>query len=154
MRWITGNSAQVQRAMKEYGQRAERVVGDAVQATAIEMRSDVQRAIERGPKTGRVYTTRFFTDSQGRLRVGEDRPPHQASAPGEAPASDTGTLVSSIVYRMHRPLTAYIESRLPYAAMLEFGTSRMAPRPSWTPAAERAQSKLNSRIVKAIRGLQ
>lgn len=97
--------------------------------------------IERGPKSGRVYDTRFFTDAQGRLRRGEPRPPHQASAPGQYPASDTGRLAGSV--RMELPQPGRIEGRVgtavAYGPMLEFGTSRMAARPWLLPSFQRAK---------------
>lgn len=40
----------------------------------------------------------------------------------------------------------------PYPVYLEFGTGRMAARPSARPAAERARRKLPGRIERAVRG--
>ncbi|HRE45341.1 MAG TPA: hypothetical protein PKY87_15400, partial [Terricaulis sp.] len=62
---------------------------DLVQETAV-------RGIAEGPKTGRVYTQRFAVNKHGYIFAYGSRPPHQASAPGEYPASDTGTLMGSI----------------------------------------------------------
>jgi hypothetical protein len=45
--------------------------------------------------SGRVYTQTFFI-KDGQLRVGGNRPPHQASAPGEPPATDTGRLRAAL----------------------------------------------------------
>jgi hypothetical protein len=130
------NLDQVQAALRAYGARAEAEISKAVQAQAIDIRSDIQRRIQRGPKTGAVYQRRSVT--------------HQASAPGEAPATDTGTLVSSITYRKTSALSAEIESRLGYATMLEFGTQRMAPRPSWTPSVEAKGPDFVRRVTEAI----
>lgn len=126
------NAEQVQAALRRYGDSAVREIGRAINAHALDVRGDIQRRIQRGPKTGRVYGG------------------HQASAPGEAPATDTGTLVSSITYRKTAPLAAEIESRLPYAAMLEFGTTRMDPRPSWTPSNEAKKPDFVRRVTDAI----
>jgi hypothetical protein len=133
------NTQAVADALRQYGERAERAIGQAVQATAIEVRSDIQRRIQRGPKTGRVYV-------RGSVE-------HQASAPNEAPATDTGTLVSSISYRMVEALTAEIESRLDHATYLEFGTQSIAPRPSWIPAGESKKPDFVRRVTNAIAGL-
>jgi hypothetical protein len=130
------NLDQVQAALRAYGARAEAEISKAVQAQAIDIRSDIQRRIQRGPKTGAVYQRRSVT--------------HQASAPGEAPATDTGTLVSSITYRKTSALSAEIESRLGYATMLEFGTQRMSPRPSWTPSVEAKGPDFVRRVTEAI----
>jgi hypothetical protein len=133
------NMQAVNAALRQYGEQAERAIGLAVQATALEVRGDIQRRIQRGPKTGQVYVRGNVT--------------HQASAPGEAPATDTGTLASSISYRMVRAMTAEIESRLPYATYLEFGTRNIAPRPAWTPALESKRADFVRRVTNAIAGL-
>jgi HK97 gp10 family phage protein len=75
---------------------------------------------------------------------------HRASAAGEAPATDTGTLASSISYRQIDAITAEVESRLPYATFLEFGTVNMDARPSWTPAVEAAAPNLQRRVTEAL----
>lgn len=68
------------------------------------------------PKTGRIYKRRGVE--------------HQASAPGEAPASDTGRLVNSRTIDLFpEDLRARLTFRTDYAAALEFGTEKMAPRP-------------------------
>lgn len=127
----------VQRALREYGENAEREIGKAVTATALQVDGDIKRAIQRGAKSGRVYVRRGKT--------------HQASAPGEAPATDTGSLVSRMSFKQVNPLTAEVESRLAYAAYLEFGTQRMAARPAWVPAIEKAQPDFARRVAEAIK---
>lgn len=77
-------------------------------------------AIQSPPKTGRIYMRR------GR--------PHQASAPGEAPATDTGFLVNSIQTRQSGYLSWDVLASAVYAVYLEVGTMRMAPRPFLLPA--------------------
>jgi hypothetical protein len=129
----------VSEALRRYGQRAEVAVDQAVQATGLEVLSDIKKRIQRGPKTGRTYLRGTVS--------------HRASAPGEAPATDSGTLVSSIAYRKVSLMTAEVESRLDYATFLEFGTVNMDPRPSWTPAVEAAGPKLQQRVTAALGGL-
>lgn len=74
------------------------------------------RLIMTGPKTGRVYRRRGVE--------------HQASAPGEAPANDTGRLVNSRTISIDAPtLRALLTFRTIYAIMLELGTVKMEPRP-------------------------
>ena len=86
---------------------------------------------------GRVYTTRFWRDKDGRLRRGGRRVPHQASAPGMPPASDTGRLLTSIhhsVTGVLDTLEARVGTDVNYALYLELGTRYMAPRPFLRPA--------------------
>lgn len=109
----------------------------AVKATAIDIDRSVKKRIQRGPKTGRVYT-------RGAIE-------HQASAPGESPATDTGTLASSQYFTMPSKLAATVGSRLAYAFYLEFGTRKIAPRPAWIPAIEEFTPKFNDRVDKVLR---
>lgn len=77
------------------------------------------RIIERlnnPPKTGRLYRRNTVV--------------HQASAPGESPATDTGRLVQSITTSYDtKNIIGYVNVSTEYAAALEFGTPRIAPRP-------------------------
>lgn len=85
------------------------------------------------PKTGRKYRRRGVE--------------HQASAPGEAPASDTGRLVGS---RRITLLSAGLRARLTfstkYAMPLEVGTIKMEPR----PYARRSLAETRGEVAGAI----
>jgi len=131
------NLPEVTAALGAVSAAVQAEVAKAVTATALELTGDVQRRIQRGPATGREYTRGNVT--------------HRASAPGEAPATDTGTLASSITYAQAGPLTAEVVSRLDYATFLEFGTLSIAPRPAWIPAREAIEPKFQRRVEAAIR---
>lgn len=146
-------------ALRRYGDRAETAIGRAVNATALEVLTDIKKRIQRGPKTGHVYESIFRMIGGRPVPVGPRSgnnlsATHQASAPGEAPATDTGTLANSVTFNRVDPLNAEVESRLPYAAMLEFGTVRIDPRPAWQPAVDAAAPKLQRRVTTAIEGLE
>ena len=142
---------QLAAALRAYGAAAEKHVGDAVNATGLELRADIVKAYQRGPKSGRVYTHYFFTDGNGNLRQGRKRDkPHQASAPDEAPATDTGNLASRIDFKREGATSATVGSQVVYASMLEFGTSRIAPRPAWVPATEAMRPKFRQRLEAAL----
>lgn len=83
--------------------------------------------IQGGPKTGRTY-----------LRGKNRDISHRASAPGQYPATDTGYLASHI---FAQPGSGYADvgTSARYGAFLEFGTSRMAPRPYIEPSLEKAR---------------
>jgi phage gpG-like protein len=130
---------QVQAAIARFGQEVAGQVEKAVAATALEALTDVRRAIQGPPKTGREYP-----------RGANGEKIHRASAPGEAPATDTGALVSSTYFTKVDDYTAAIGSRLDYAFWLEFGTLRMEPRPSWVPAAEKNAPRLEKRLARII----
>ena len=134
------NGAQeVQAAIARFGAEVAAQVRKAVAATALEALTDVRRAIQGPPKTGREYP-----------RGANGEKIHRASAPGEAPATDTGALVSSTYFTKVDDYTSAIGSRLDYAFWLEFGTLRMEPRPSWVPAAEKNAPRLEKRLARII----
>ena len=136
---ITG-SKELQAALAALGSELEAVTRDAVNATGLELRSDIVKRYQRGPKSGRIYKRRGVT--------------HQASAPGEAPATDTGRLVASVVFEddmLNGIPSVSIVSRLAIAAYLEFGTMQIAPRPAWVPAAQAITPKFQKRLEAAIK---
>lgn len=86
------------------------------------------------PKTGRMYGK------------------HQASAPGEAPASDTGRLVNSrTVDLFEARLQARLTYRTAYAAALEFGTEKMEPRPFLNRALREVSAEGREMIAQEIK---
>lgn len=99
------------------------------------------RSIMSGPKTGKTYRRRGVT--------------HQASAPGEAPASDTGTLVQRSRTEYDAPqLTGRVIFSTAYALALELGTERIEPRPFLRPALAAnlpaIENAINRRIAAAL----
>ncbi len=88
--------------------------------------------------TGRTYDENFFTDEKGIVHPIGVRRPHTASRPGRPPARDSGALLKGMNTWSTR--TAYgadlfFASTAGYSSFLEFGTSRMAPRPYMRPLA-------------------
>ncbi len=101
------------------------------------VRNEVLRLILRTTKSGRVYRRRGIE--------------HQASAPGEAPASDTGTLVRQITVIVDPDtLTAKVNSGAAHAPHLEFGTEKMEPRPHMRVALENVRSQLEEAVARDI----
>lgn len=82
------------------------------------------------PKSGRMYGK------------------HRASAPGEAPASDTGRLVGSgDVFLDPADLSARVNWSAAHAKSLEIGTEKMEPR----PFARRSLAEKQPEIQEAVR---
>jgi len=127
---------ELQAALRKASAEAQEAVGVAVIGTAMELRGDIVKRIQGGPASGAVYT-----------RGGVS---HQASAPGEAPASDTERLAGSITFDKTGPMSATVGSDLVYAAALEFGSGRIDPRPAWVPAIEKITPKYIARLEKAL----
>ena len=80
------------------------------------------------------------------------RIPHHPSLPYNAPAVDTGALRRSISEKVESDaysVSAEIGSTLsnpPYPVYLEYGTTRMAPRPWLAPAVKARESELNEKL--------
>jgi hypothetical protein len=103
------------------GQMREKA-GLAIKKTCFDIEARIKTSMGP-PKTGREYPR-----PGGKI--------HVASAPGEAPAIDYGTLINSITTEFPTDLSGIVFSSVPYSAGLEFGTAKVAPRPAWVPAAE------------------
>lgn len=112
------------------------VIGGVVMDTAADLEADIKLRHQQGPHTGKLYKRGGVV--------------HQASAPGESPAPDTGTLMGSIYHEPDGPLAAVVGSRLIYALYLEHGTTKMRPRPMWVPAAEQMKPIFIDRMSKAV----
>lgn len=107
-------------------------------ASANDVRNTAMESIVEGPKTGMIYNTR------GRL--------HQASAPGEPPAADIGNLHNSITLRIDVPrMNVFVNASARYAAALEYGTVRIAPRPYLRPALLQHAAGINARVIAEVR---
>ena len=93
-------------------------ITDALDGAAQSLKDDASRKIDGSKRSGRIYGK------------------HQASAPGEYPKSLTGQLVASLFKRVSSStaLTAEVGTGLDYGKFLEFGTSRMLPRPWLRPS--------------------
>lgn len=107
--------------------------------TGLAVQMDAIKSIQRGPKTGRQYTRRSVT--------------HQASAPGEAPATDTGRLAGS-VKRVDDGIEVAVGTSVEYGAFLEFGTSKIKPRPWLFPALEANRQKWERGVMDIINSLK
>lgn len=94
--------------------------GRAVRETIFDIESR-SKALMAGAKSGEMYAR-----PNGRM--------HQASAPGEAPAIDTGNLVNSIQTQMIGASSGIVFTNAEYAPVLELGGVKMEPRPFFTPA--------------------
>lgn len=75
---------------------------------------------------------------------------HVASAPGEPPNRDLGGLQAGLENVMKAPLLAEVSSNAPYAAPLEFGSSRMAARPYMRPARDKKAPEIQRLFVTEI----
>lgn len=113
----------------KYQKEARKII---VETLAL-IESDIKTEMA-APKTGRIYPR-------------GSNPPHQASAPGEAPAMDEGNL-AEIQTEMISDTEGVIWPPAEYAVHLEFGTAHMEPRPFFGPAFERAEPEFEEKLKR------
>lgn len=133
---LTG-SKELKAALKRIGSNADKEIKAAVRITAQAVRVHAQRSIARGTKSGTVYDKT------------QPRRSHRASAPGEAPATDTGRLIGSIRANVTGTSASVIADTV-YAAALEFGTSTIEARPFLIPALERERPAWDRRLNQVV----
>jgi len=103
------------------------------------IRGEAIKSIQSGAKSGIVYEKY------------NPRRTHRASAPGQAPASDTGNLVSKIIVKQKTKNITNVESNADYSAFLEYGTSKMEPRPFMLPAFEKSKKPIINAVLKRVK---
>jgi HK97 gp10 family phage protein len=133
---LTGDK-QLLKNLAAFGKAADKYVADVVNGTSLNIQQYAIKSIQRGTKSGIVYEKT------------SPRRTHQASAPGEAPASDTGALWKNITAEIDGKQAA-ITSNAEYSAALEFGTERIRPRPFMVPAMEKARPKFEKDLQKIV----
>jgi phage gpG-like protein len=140
---LTG-TAGLKRALAEFGINADKQLAAIVRGTAQNVRTHAIRSIQRGPKTGITYE-----------KIDPKRT-HRASAPGEAPATDTGRLANSLKADI-QGVRATVSTNVDYAPFLEFGTRTIEPRPFLFPALEQERPawnrRLNAIVDQAAKGI-
>lgn len=121
-------------AYKRYAKTLEKSVKDAIGIAGNLVRNTAITSIQTGAKSGRRYGK------------------HTASAPGQAPATDTGVLQNNIVLNIEATgLVANVESRAKYSVFLEFGTTKMKARPFMFPALEQNKPRIR-RLFANVKG--
>lgn len=78
---------------------------------------------------------------------------HVPSKPGEYPNRDTGDLQGGLENRLISPTEAEVSSNAPHARPLEWGTSRMEPRPHIRPARDSEKPKIDRLLAQEMGGL-
>lgn len=127
----------VQDALEGMTEDVEQALHSLVMETAAGLAAGVVLRMQQGPHTGRIYKRRSVS--------------HQASAPGEAPApSDMAELIGSIYHEPEGRLTATAGSRLQKAVWMEFGTTKVAPRPAFVPEIEMARPEFLEGAAKIL----
>ena len=115
---VTKNTRSVLLDVARHGEYFNAGIEEALYAIGDSVVREMRRLIIDPPKTGRIY----------RFPVPEI-PIHQASAPGQPPATMTGRLERELGYNVRNAGYMEVGSQTFYGAFLEDGTTKMKERP-------------------------
>ena len=125
------------------------VVFDEMEDTGIRIRNHMIRAMDRTPRSGKLYRAGGKVDRR--------------SLPGKAPAPDTSRLKNSLKVNVRKTaLEVEVGSNLKpqggakkaYSEYLEEGTTHMKARPFLEPAIASATKNMGRRIERAIKRIK
>lgn len=126
---LKGLDAHIRRLKRLAGTEMEREVGKVLFAGGEMIQTEAQLSITRGAVSGRH---------------------HVPSRPGEPPNQDAGVLAGNIETVQKSRTLVEVSSNAPYAADLEFSTSKMAARPYMAPARDKKYPEVRDIMVRAV----
>ena len=135
---VETNIPEINKRMDKRVKIARQKVARMIAQSVSMVRTSAVDGIQGGPKTGRIYKRRSTS--------------HQASSPGQYPASDTGNLASNISIKVKRRGNEYIgrvTSSADYSKHLEYGTMNIFARPFMQPSLEKNRRKIVNKFKKA-----
>lgn len=134
----------ISRAVEKLARTSSAISGainTALFVGGLKVEEEAKKSIQQGNKTGRTYQRGSIT--------------HKASAPGQAPATDTGRLVNSIKTDNDEARGVVTVSAgaglVDYVSSLEFGTKNMAARPFMKPALKKAMRAIEQRVAQGVK---
>ena len=133
------NLKKVLSQLNRLGKDMEQPFQEVVKGGAQLIRGEAIKSIQSGAKSGVMY------------QKYNPRREHRASAPGQSPASDTGNLVSKIIVKQKSADVTNVESNANYSAFLEYGTSKMEPRPFMLPAFEKSKKPIINAVLNRVK---
>lgn len=121
--------------------RALQLADQRAALKAQELRTELVQTLSQ-PGRGRTYTDKFLMVDGRPLPIGGKRDkPHTASAPGDAPAVDSGDLRNSIGVQKMKDGHYRVGTNKKHGLYMEFGTRKVAARPWMRPTVEKLRSK-------------
>lgn len=140
--------AQIRKMQKDLQDKLS-AMNDAEAKFCVTVAAEIERTAKTLMRDTEIDTSKtYYSGKNGTIE-------HHPSMPGSAPAVDTGTLRMSVTHSVENEdghPVGYVGSLLnnpPYGAYLEFGTSKMKPRP-WLST---AVIKCNTFISEAARNI-
>lgn len=126
---VIGAKAHAARLRKLAGEHMVRRVGQALFAGGEMIQTEAQIGIAAGSVSGKN---------------------HVPAPPGSYPNQDTGVLANNIETNQVAPLVVEVSSNAPYAAALEFGTSKMEARPHMSTARDAKRNEVVQLVRRAV----
>ena len=134
---IIKGMAELQSALNSFAFDMDKAVDDAVKVTAFKVQQTAITSI-RDPSVG-TYVTRGNGNGNSRT--------HIASKPGDAPNTDTGRLIGSIIVDHHKgDKIAFVGTNLEYGLFLE----TVHNRPWLEPAKDKEIKSFSDNVTAAI----
>lgn len=90
-----------------------------------------------------VVKAGFFIEGEVKQSIAGQR--------AEPKSVDTGRFLNSVKTTQNAPLTASIETNIPYAKFLEYGTTKMEPRHHFTNTVQRNEINVKEFVEKEIK---
>lgn len=132
----------------EMSKKVRREAGKIALTGAVKVERYAKQSMQ-GPKHGRAYRRGAMKRKRKNGPVVVGYKFHRASAPGEAPAVDSGKLINSIETGMYGDTMATVSASAMYAGMLEENLNR----PFFKPAVEKVRDWLIQQYVDMTRRL-
>ena len=123
---LKGAAEHIRRLRRLSSPEAAKIAGAIAYEGADTIRAEAHRLVSAGSVSGKF---------------------HVPSRPGEPPNRDTGVLQANFVVIRTGPLSAQFRSEAPYAAALEWGTSKMAARPYVRTARDNKLDEIRARFA-------
>lgn len=123
-------------------------------STALDVEGDAKESIMKGNPSGTISRRGKSKGASRKKGLGRRTLIHQASAPGEPPASDTGQLANSIMHREYqrkKTMKVSVGSVVKHGLFTEEGTKKMAKRPWLVPAIEASRPSLERKVIELAR---
>lgn len=143
--------AQIRKMQKDLQDKLS-AMDDAETKFCVTVAAEVERTAKTLMRDTEIDTSKtYYSGKNGTIE-------HHPSIPGSAPAVDTGTLRMSVTHSVENEdghAVGYVGSLLnnpPYGAYLEFGTSRMKPRPWLSTSVIKCRSFIEEAKNKILGG--
>ena len=126
-----------------------KATNDSIGKVALEV-VNIAKSSMREPKSGREYRYRYRVGAGVKFKGKSKRASitYRASAPGEPPAIRTGRLWGSVEAMKVYDGLWRVGSNVNYAADLEFGCDKYAPRPWLKPACKKAGARASEIFIR------